>query len=112
LLIREGMDIPDTRPASYIQYFLLWSICRLRIEELGKWSEVIHIALGELDSMVLSIQSSKFSVVWYKLGSRPKTYRQGADISSCPVQDEREAYNIMIIGGLEGPAAVFSVTYY
>jgi hypothetical protein len=38
------------------------------------------------------------------------TYRQGADVSSGPVQDEREAYNVMIIGSLEGPAAVFSVT--
>jgi len=49
------MNIPDTRPASYIQHLLLGSICRLGIEELGKGSEIINITLSELNSVVLSV---------------------------------------------------------
>jgi hypothetical protein len=38
------------------------------------------------------------------------TYRQGADVSCCPVRDERGTYNVMVISSLEGPAVVLSVT--
>jgi hypothetical protein len=57
------MDIPDPRPASYVQHLLLGSICRLGIEELSEGSEIIHITLSELDSVVLSVQTSKLSVI-------------------------------------------------
>jgi hypothetical protein len=57
------MDIPDPRPASDIQHLLLCSIWRLGIEEFGKGSKVIHFTLSELDSVMLSVQSSKLSIV-------------------------------------------------
>jgi hypothetical protein len=57
------MDIPDTRSTSYVQHLLLCFIWRLGIEEFGKGSKVVHFTLSELDSVVLSVQSSKFSVV-------------------------------------------------
>ena len=104
------MDLPDARPASYIQNLLLGSIDGLGFEEFGEGSEVIDLTLSKLDSVVLSVQSSKFSVVLIQLGSWLGTYRQGADVSCFPCEDEGGTYNVLIISSLEGPAVVLSVT--
>jgi len=57
------MSVPDTRSASYIQNPLLGSIDGLGIEEFGEGCEVVYLTLSKLDSVVLSVQSSKLSVV-------------------------------------------------
>jgi hypothetical protein len=70
--------VPDTRTTSYVQDSLLRSIWRLGVEELGKGSKVILFTLGELDSVVLGIESSEFSLICHQLRVTIPTYRQEA----------------------------------